>query len=182
MARLLYCVLLLIVMPGVSRAQRLLFQHLGTDRGLIQSDINHITQDTKGNIWIGTNAGISVFDGKKFTNYDDIQKLSSLRINNIVCDHKGVMWIATDNGLLKFDKQFTLVFKPAPETTRRMFQLAIDRDNNKYFVYNREIFKIADGSDSAVRWNLNIPSRSPIIVISVDVLNNFWVGTANAEA
>ena len=182
MARLLCFITLMFFMPRIATAQKLPFQHLGTDKGLIQSDINHITQDKKGNIWIATNAGISVYDGKKFTNYDEISKISSLRINNILCDHKGVVWIATDNGLLKFDKEFKSVFNPDPEPKRRLFQLTLDRENNKYFIYNRQIYKIADGSDSAVKWNLNIPSRSPIVVISIDDRNNFWVGTINAEA
>ncbi|MBC7828519.1 MAG: hypothetical protein H7122_12285 [Chitinophagaceae bacterium] len=182
MTRLFYCLLIFAIAPGSGRAQKLLFQHFGTEKGLIQSNINHIVQDKKGNIWIGTNAGISVYDGKKFTNYDDLQKLSNLRINNIICDQKGIVWIATDNAILKFDKNFTRVFRTDTPTIRRIFQLTVDTDNNKYFIYNREIYKISDTGNLAVKWNINIPSRSPITVLSVDPFNNFWVGTANAEA
>ena len=182
MVRLLYCLLIFVLGPVCVSAQKFQFHHLGTEDGLIQSDINHITQDKKGNIWIGTNAGLSVYDGKKFLNYDDLRVLSSLKINNILCDHKGVIWVATDNGLLKYDKKFTLAFKSSHPVNTRIFQLAVDKDNNKYFISNRDIFKISANSDSILKWPINIPSRSPISVISVDAQNNFWVGTLNAEA
>jgi ligand-binding sensor domain-containing protein len=167
---------------NIATGQKLLFQHLGTEHGLIQSNVTHLTQDKKGNIWIGTSAGLSVFDGKKFTNYDDLHKLSSLRINNIVCDHKGVVWIATDNGMIKFDKKFTVVFKSDTVPFRKIFQLTVDNENNKYFIYSRQIYQITDTGTVPVKWNLNIPSRSPITVISVDSSNSFWVATADAEA
>lgn len=182
MARLFCCLFFLAITPGSVRCQKLLFQHFGTDKGLIQSNISHITQDKKGNIWIGTNAGISVYDGKKFTNYDNLKLLPSLMINNIVCDHKGVVWIATNDGLLRYDKKFTVVFRPDHPTFKRIFQLTVDKDNNKYFVYNREIFKIPHNKDTVLKWHVNIPSRSPVTVISIDPFNNLWVGTATAEA
>ena len=182
MIRLVYCLYLIAIAPGSIRAQKLLFQHLGTDKGLIQSDVTQITQDKKGNIWIGTNAGISVYDGKKFTNYDDLRILHSLMINKIVCDQKGVMWIATDNGILKFDKQFSRIFDPPHPAFKRVFQLTVDKDNNKYFIFNRELYKIANNSDTATKWVVDIPSRSPIVVISVDPQNNFWIGTFDGEA
>ena len=181
MVRLVFVLFSLAMMPGSTRAQKLLFQHLGTDRGLIQSDVTQITQDKKGNIWIGTNAGISVYDGKKFTNYDDLRILHSLMINKIVCDQKGVIWIATDNGIVKFDKKFTRIFDPPHPRFKRIFQLTVDKDNNKYFISNFEVYKIADNSDSAVKWTIDIPSRSSIGLISVDQENNFWIGTFNSE-
>src|SRR5215207_7998149 len=122
MVRLIYVLVTLLTIRHTSSAQKLLFRHLGTEQGLIQSNVTHITQDKKGNIWIGTNAGISVYDGRKFTNYDDIGILSSLMINNIVCDHKGIVWVATNDGLLKYDKKFTLVFKPDHPTFKRIVQ------------------------------------------------------------
>lgn len=181
MTRHILNLLLILILPGLIQAQRLLFQHLGTDKGLIQSDVNNITQDKQGNIWIGTNAGISVYDGKKFTNYDDLRQLGSLRTNKILCDKKGVVWIANDNSILKFDGSFKRIFRTEQPNLKRIFQLEVDRENNKYFIYNREIFKIDCDTDSITKWSVNIPSRSPILVLSIDHHNSFWLCTANAE-
>jgi hypothetical protein len=92
------------------------------------------------------------------------------------------MWIATNDGLVKYDNNFKVVFKPDHATFKRIFQVTVDRDNNKYFIYNRQLFKIPSNQDTVLKCTLNIPSRSPVTVISIDRLNNFWVVTASAEA
>ena len=50
-------------------AQRYSFIQFSTDKGLPQSQVNTITQDKKGYLWVGTNGGLARFDGKNFTNY-----------------------------------------------------------------------------------------------------------------
>src|SRR6478672_6382225 len=93
-------------------SQRYSFKNFTTHDGLVQTDITDIKQDKKGNIWIGTNGGLSVYDGKQFTNYDDHDLLQSLRINAILCDSFGAVWIATANGLLRYVNRFEVFFKP----------------------------------------------------------------------
>ncbi len=70
--------------------------------GLVNDFVQAIGADHKGNIWFGTQGGISVFDGKAFTSYTTDNGLNS---NNILClttDSNGVVWIGTDNGVNSF--------------------------------------------------------------------------------
>jgi len=70
--------------------------------GLANDVVQAIAADQNGNIWLGTQGGISVFDGKTFTNFNTEKGLNS---NNILCinvDSKGVIWIGTDNGVNSF--------------------------------------------------------------------------------
>ena len=73
-----------------------------TDEGLINNYVQAITDDKDGNLWFGTQGGISVFDGSKFTNYT---KDNGLNSNNVLCitvDKQGVIWIGTDEGVNSF--------------------------------------------------------------------------------
>lgn len=72
------------------------------EEGLVNDFVQAIGADPKGNLWFGTQGGISVFDGKTFTNYTTDNGLNS---NNILClatDGNGVVWIGTDNGVNSF--------------------------------------------------------------------------------
>ena len=75
--------------------------------GLSQSHINTILQDSRGFIWIGTENGLSRYDGYEFVNYTnqpyDENSLSNNYINAICEDSQGVLWIATKKGLNSFD-------------------------------------------------------------------------------
>lgn len=70
-----------------------------TDEGVVNDVIQAIGGDQKGNLWFGTQGGISVFDGTKFTNYTKDNGLNSNNILCIVTDSKGVVWIGTDDGV-----------------------------------------------------------------------------------
>lgn len=83
--------------------------------GLSQSHINTIFQDSRGFIWIGTENGLSRYDGYKFVNFThepyDTNSLSNNFINSICEDSQGVLWIATKKGLNSFDpkeEEFTV--------------------------------------------------------------------------
>lgn len=68
---------------------------------LTSVDVNAITEDRRGLMWIGTKDGLTVFDtkkGKVLSAADGIIFPSS-NVSNIVEDNDGKMWISTTNGL-----------------------------------------------------------------------------------
>ena len=72
---------------------------------LINNYINCITFDNKGNLWIGSNIGLSKFDIKanRFTSYTTAEGLTNNFINSILINNDGNVWISTNEGLNKFD-------------------------------------------------------------------------------
>ncbi|MBL4655772.1 MAG: hypothetical protein JKY33_08120 [Bacteroidia bacterium] len=90
------------------------FKFYSVEDGLAQSQVNSICQDSKGNLWIGTNGGgLSVFNGHSFKNFTEKEGLGSNIINTIIEDRKGRMWFATwGKGITMFDgrsfKTFTI--------------------------------------------------------------------------
>lgn len=67
--------------------------------------INHIFEDSKKNLWIATEGGLSKFIREKnhFKNYTVKDGLGSDHVKSIVEDGRGYLWIATAAGLSKFD-------------------------------------------------------------------------------
>jgi ligand-binding sensor domain-containing protein/serine phosphatase RsbU (regulator of sigma subunit) len=84
-----------------------IFDHYGVEDGLSQSEVNCVFQDSRGLIWIGTQAGLNRFDGRNFIAYEKDpltdNSISSSWVYDIAEDYEGNLWIATQNGLNKFN-------------------------------------------------------------------------------
>jgi signal transduction histidine kinase/ligand-binding sensor domain-containing protein/DNA-binding response OmpR family regulator len=74
---------------------------------LPSSMTNCVVQDRYGFIWVGTEYGLSRFDGYKFTNYKRISNDSTSIIDNIITsflvDKDGKLWIGCAKGLMSYD-------------------------------------------------------------------------------
>lgn len=111
-----------------------IFNHYGVEHGLSQSEVNCIFQDSRGLIWIGTQAGLNRFDGREFVFYDknplDPSSISSGWVYSIAEDSKGNLWIGTNNGLNKFNPASTKFehFLTTPKETEEI------QSNNVYSV------------------------------------------------
>lgn len=72
--------------------------------GLASQSLKNIVQDQQGYLWIGSQFGLSRFDGNRFTNFNvnNSDFLPSNAINSLLLDNEGFLWIGTDNGLVKF--------------------------------------------------------------------------------
>lgn len=75
------------------------------DNSLISDYITCMEFDGLGNLWIGTNVGLSKFDIKtnKFISYTTVDGLANNFINSILFDDNNNPWISTNKGLSKFD-------------------------------------------------------------------------------
>ncbi|MBM6839423.1 histidine kinase, partial [Clostridium saudiense] len=72
---------------------------------LIDNSVRTITEDSKGNIWIGTSGGLSVFNKKtnNFTNYTTKDGLPNDTIYGVLIDEDDNPWLSTNNGISRFD-------------------------------------------------------------------------------
>ncbi|MFO8066936.1 MAG: two-component regulator propeller domain-containing protein [Bacteroidales bacterium] len=72
-----------------------------TKQGLANNDVRHIHEDAKGNLWFGTFNGLSIYDGKYFTNYLKEDGLINDAIMCLFEDSNENIWIGTDGGISK---------------------------------------------------------------------------------
>ena len=73
-----------------------------TEDGLIDNHVQAICEDAQGNIWFGTNAGISVFNGISWISYTTEDGLVSNNILSLAMDNDGIIWIGSDNGITSY--------------------------------------------------------------------------------
>ncbi|MHB8403728.1 MAG: two-component regulator propeller domain-containing protein, partial [Bacteroidia bacterium] len=91
----------------VCSAQTYNFESIGLDKGLPQSQITCLKEDTRGYLWIGTQGGgVARYDGVKFKVYDETNGLGGNIITSIEEDANKQMWIGTTyGGVTHFDGQ-----------------------------------------------------------------------------
>jgi len=79
-------------------------QHYTMNDGLISDDVTTLAQDKDGNLLIGTDKGLSIFDGHKFTNYNFTHGVGNGFITDIEVVGKNI-WIGTGtNGKAGFPR------------------------------------------------------------------------------
>ncbi len=77
------------------------------DYMLSSLNVTAIAQDRRGLVWIGTSAGINVYDGRNYIQFfhdrSDTTALPDDYINVLHLDRKGRMWVGTQNGLARYE-------------------------------------------------------------------------------
>ena len=75
-----------------------------TESGLPQNSIHAIAQTSNGYLWLGTEEGLTRFDGVRFTTYNhaDTPGLPSNYVQALAAGRDGTLWIGTDTGLAEF--------------------------------------------------------------------------------
>lgn len=123
------------------------FETYTTRNGLPNNTIHSITQDSYGYVWVGTNNGVSRFDGKKFVNFSNTGDSNFLR-NNVAAfiqaDSSGRVWIANYSGLCYYNYPGNNFIYPKinGKEIQWVNALAMDRRNYLWFCCNLGLCRI----------------------------------------
>ncbi|MES2591012.1 MAG: two-component regulator propeller domain-containing protein [Bacteroidota bacterium] len=121
-----------------------------TAQGLVDNSIRSIKEDTKGNIWFGTNIGISKYTplstsisgndqvDEHFTNFTTKQGLAVDMVRSIVEDKNGNMWFAMyGGGVSRYDgKSLTNYTTSQGLANNTVFSILEDGGGNLWFGTN----------------------------------------------
>jgi ligand-binding sensor domain-containing protein len=90
--------------------------------------VTSIFEDSKGNLWFGTNGnGIARYDGEKLKYFTTKDGLPSDRITGVTEDSNGIFWLHTGEGLTKYDgKNFTNFLVGNDPNSNMITKLLID--------------------------------------------------------
>lgn len=185
----------LLFLPVIGEAGSLLpfFNQLHTENGLSHNKVNCILQDRRGFVWMGTEDGLSRYDGKNFVTFNtcpgDSGGISGNIITGLVEDADGVLWIATaDGGLTSYDHRLPAV---------RQFRQFKHRNSDAHSIPDDKITRLvtddlgylwmATGNHSVIRINRAtgwcdqpVPNRGhKITTLCPDKRGMLWVGTAD---
>lgn len=115
---------------GLSRFDGISFKNFTTRDGLINDFVLCLLKDKKGNICIGTNAGLSIYNGKKFTSYFPGSDSSAVSVNALAEDKNGRLWMATAKGIYYLEQNKLVKY---PVTKNMVSCLLIDSKGNLWF-------------------------------------------------
>ena len=86
--------LFLLLLPYSSFSQEYSYTRYDVKDGIAGSTIYCITQDKDGFLWMGTEGGVSRFDGSHFSNFTLKDGLPDIEVLQIFADSRGRVWMA----------------------------------------------------------------------------------------
>ena len=117
-------------------------QQLDNTKGLSNSSVNTIFQDSENLLWIGTWDGLNRYDGTNFKIFrpepDNEKSISNQVILKIDEDQKGKIWVLTMNGINCYDKKtnefqhFYFNKKDISPSSESEFNIALDSSKNVF--------------------------------------------------
>ncbi|WP_372772681.1 two-component regulator propeller domain-containing protein [Mangrovibacterium sp.] len=193
---IIVCLLLLTIKSNTLYAQsKLSFDHYSQEDGLPNNQIQCIFQDRKGWIWIGTNQGLSRFDGYSFTNFfsspDDSTSLRGTLVRVIKEDKEGNLFIGTENGGLNiFDRSketFTQPFDRIKEFSNREISvndIAEDINGNFWLATDFNILILDTARQLSIIKPISNESANEfqgklVRNLEFDTFGRLWIGTNN---
>ena len=109
-------------------------RYLDVDQGLSSRFVVSQLQDRAGNLWFGTTAGVSRYDGKSFVNFSEAEGLSHNLVSAMLEDRDGNLWFATDGGVDRFDgRTFTRFSEEEGLAYDIVSAMLEDRNGNLWF-------------------------------------------------
>ncbi len=111
------------------------WHNYSTDDGLVNDSANTVAIDLQNIIWIGTNNGVSEFDGVNWTTYSTSNGLVDNNINSIVIDAQGKKWFATVGGVSVFDNSNWVTYDSTNSglVSNWVWTIAFDNQGNTWF-------------------------------------------------
>lgn len=159
-------------------------RQLTMDNGLMSNAVRSIVQDQRGFIWMGTENGLSRYDGIEICNYPIPNIEAEQTITSVVCQKDGDLLIGTNQGVFRFsytNEQFTLL---PIKLTKAVTHLSLDADNNLW---------IATAGQGVVRYSLEKESEDvvefyplrdiggKVDVVYTDANNQQWITTHSGK-
>lgn len=138
------CALLVVALPGRAGAYSdYRFEHLSLEHGLPQTSVQAMLSDHLGYLWLGTQYGLSRYNGYDFRTFrhdpGDPNSLSNSRIQALEHSSDGRIWIGTRDGLDRLDPETLRIerirpdwsgFEAPPETNMAFRDLIDDGAGN----------------------------------------------------
>ena len=130
MLRLLVFILAFGSFSSLLFAQQYSFRTYSLEEGLPQSEVRAFIQDSKHNLWVGTNGGgLSRFNGRTFETYTKKHGLPDNNITALFEDSDGNLWIGTTKGISKYDgREFHNFGVPEGMSSGFFFRIMQDND------------------------------------------------------
>lgn len=177
---------LLLIAP-VALAQTSFIEHFDTKDGLPSNICFYSLQDSKGYIWVGTDAGVSRFDGHYFTNYTIEDGLPDNQILQIKEDRIGRVWFLSFSGKLSFHYNGKIYNEANSQLIRllRLNEIIVsffeDNEGRIWFGTNKNLLYQFDGKRLVKFVSRNVNKQFLNASVQQDQHGNIWVITKHVS-
>ena len=155
--------------------------------GQLSHWVRNIFEDSRGNLWFGTNHyGVIRYDGDTINYISETHGIGGGRINEIAEDKDGNVWFCTYGGLSKYDgESFSNYPVKVGDNNNDLFALVIDR-NDKFWISTINGVVQFDGDNAFTPFEIRRakvedpdPVLSPkrVTAIMEDSKGYMWFGT-----
>jgi signal transduction histidine kinase len=160
---LTFIVLFAVPANSLSQISNSNFEHFTAKDGLPSQQVYHCFQDKDGFLWIGTDAGVSRFDGKTFVNFTTRNGLGDNEVFEIYQDKLERIWFIPFNGKLSyyykgkfFHLNIDVLLEESSKGRRDNIQYAEDASGNIYLskTESRKIIKIEAHKGTRIIYDL----------------------------
>ena len=155
-------------------------RYLDVEQGMTSFSILSILEDSRGNIWIGTQGrGVSMYNGETFTHFTRNEGLSGNWIMSILEDSEGNIWFCTCGGVSMYNGETFTNFTEQEGLIKDICVRSILEDSHGNFwfgtdggginMFNGETFTHFTQKDGLI--------HNTVFSILEDSQGNFWFGT-----
>ena len=162
-----------------------------SESGLPENSVHSLAQTRDGYLWLGTEEGLTRFDGVRFVTYTfhNSPGLASDFIQVLAADQDGSLWIGTDSGLTHHVPSAT-IGKPGTFSTlttkdglsdNHITALCEDREGNLWVATVGGLNRIVAGRVEDWTSGHGLPNAA-VNVLALDPGGTLWAGTARGLA
>jgi signal transduction histidine kinase/ligand-binding sensor domain-containing protein len=169
-------------------ARELPLRFFTTADGLGDNRVKRILLDSRGLLWIGTNSGISRFDGSHFQSFGVADGLPFPVINDLLETPEGDLWLASNGGgvirvrLTGMGPRFESFSVSGAATSNRVNRFFRAHDGTVWAGTDGGLFRISTSQERLVFDRVGLKRAQPDESVQVwtfanDSENTLWVGT-----
>lgn len=154
-----------------------------TDFDFRHKYIISLFEDSKKNIWIGTNEGLYKYAKGVITPQKAVNALKKEGIEflilSIIEDKNGSIWVGTENGIIKLEKENITLFNDKNNfISKRVKSSVIDNNNNLWFGTEAGLFHYDYKSFTKISQKNGLNSNN-VLFLQKDNLNRLIIGSNN---
>ena len=182
-------ILAAVVAQGTAaEARELPLRFFTTADGLGDNRVKRILLDSRGLLWLGTNSGISRFDGSHFQSFGLEDGLPFPVINDLLETPEGDLWLASNGaGVIRVrlsagGRRYEAFSVSAAPTSNRVNRFHRARDGTVWAGTDGGLFRVSPSQDPLVFERVGLQREQPDESVQVwafanDAENTLWVGT-----
>ncbi|MBX7223664.1 MAG: GAF domain-containing protein [Blastocatellia bacterium] len=145
-----------------------------TSTGLPSNTVWSLTQDPKGNLWIGTDSGLCRYDGVGYSTFGAQDGLEGSNIGAVTADRQGNIWVVTNAGLSRSEgKRFQSVIGL---TAKTVHSVLAGRDGSIWLGTSSDLVCLAGNKVTTFGREQGIPPF-PVWALLEDRQGRIWIGS-----